>query len=74
MLNADAETITSYDQDEFAAIRWLTVEQVLDEPLEILDRYSHVPLHPQAAPPPQPASRITAGAPVMLTRRARIGG
>ncbi|MGW0886192.1 NUDIX domain-containing protein [Streptomyces sp. NPDC002671] len=41
LLNADAHTITSYDQGEFNAIRWLTDEQVLDEPAELLDPHMH---------------------------------
>ncbi|MDQ0994750.1 NUDIX domain-containing protein [Streptomyces sp. V3I7] len=41
LLNADADTITSYDQGEFDAIRWLTVEQVLEEPDELLDPHMH---------------------------------
>ena len=41
LLNADADTITSYDQEEFTAIRWLTAEQVLEEPDELLDPHMH---------------------------------
>ncbi|MZF85763.1 NUDIX hydrolase [Streptomyces sp. SID5643] len=41
LLDADAESITSYDQGEFDAIRWLTAEQVLDEPDELLDPHMH---------------------------------
>jgi 8-oxo-dGTP pyrophosphatase MutT (NUDIX family) len=41
LLNADADTITSYDQGEFDAIRWLTDEQVLQEPDELLDPHMH---------------------------------
>lgn len=41
LLNADADTITSYDQREFEAIRWLTDEQVLEEPHELLDPHMH---------------------------------
>jgi 8-oxo-dGTP pyrophosphatase MutT (NUDIX family) len=41
LLNADADTITSYDQDEFDAIRWLTDEQVLEEPAGLLDPHMH---------------------------------
>jgi 8-oxo-dGTP pyrophosphatase MutT (NUDIX family) len=37
LLTADPDTITSYDQGEFDAIRWLTDEQVLQEPDELLD-------------------------------------
>ncbi|MFI5680140.1 NUDIX domain-containing protein [Streptomyces cellulosae] len=41
LLSADAGTITSYDQGEFDAIRWLTEEQVLDEPAGLLDPHMH---------------------------------
>jgi 8-oxo-dGTP pyrophosphatase MutT (NUDIX family) len=41
LLDADAHTITSYDQDEFKAIRWLTDEQVLEESAELLDPHMH---------------------------------
>ncbi|MFJ9870216.1 NUDIX domain-containing protein [Streptomyces sp. NPDC101165] len=41
LLDADAHTITSYDQNEFTAIRWLTDEQVLEEPTELLDPHMH---------------------------------
>ncbi|MFF8934572.1 NUDIX domain-containing protein [Streptomyces paradoxus] len=41
LLNADADTITSYDQQEFTAIRWLTAEQVLEESDELLDPHMH---------------------------------
>ncbi|GAA3494623.1 NUDIX hydrolase [Streptomyces prasinosporus] len=41
LLEADARTVTSYDRDEFEAVRWLTDEQVLDEPAELLDPHMH---------------------------------
>ncbi|MER7204121.1 DNA mismatch repair protein MutT [Streptomyces sp. CB01635] len=41
LLTADADTITSYDQGEFNAIRWLTDEQVLEESDELLDPHMH---------------------------------
>ena len=41
VLSAAADTITSYDQGEFEAIRWLTDEQVLEEPVEQLDPHMH---------------------------------
>ncbi|MFG2946504.1 NUDIX domain-containing protein [Streptomyces adustus] len=41
LLTADADTITSYDQDEFNAIRWMTDEQVLREPDKLLDPHMH---------------------------------
>ncbi|MGW7243975.1 NUDIX hydrolase [Streptomyces sp. NPDC054804] len=41
LLDADAETVTSYDQGEFDGIRWLTDEQVLEEPDELLDPHMH---------------------------------
>ncbi|GIH76057.1 NUDIX domain-containing protein [Planobispora longispora] len=37
----DIETISSYDREEFAGIKWLTLPQVLDEPIEILDPHMH---------------------------------
>jgi 8-oxo-dGTP pyrophosphatase MutT (NUDIX family) len=36
-----ADTVSSYDQKEFAAIRWLTLPQVLSEPADVLD--PHMP-------------------------------
>lgn len=41
LLNADAETVTSYDRGEFSAIRWLTDQQVLEESEEVLDPHMH---------------------------------
>ncbi|MDT7841965.1 NUDIX hydrolase [Streptomyces justiciae] len=41
VLSAAADTITSYDQGEFEAIRWLTDEQVLEVPVERLDPHMH---------------------------------
>ncbi|MEU2747388.1 NUDIX domain-containing protein [Streptomyces collinus] len=41
LLSTEADTITSYDQDEFAAIRWLTAEHVLEESDELLDPHMH---------------------------------
>ncbi|GAP48261.1 NUDIX hydrolase [Streptomyces azureus] len=41
LLNAGAHTITSYDHSEFNAIRWLTDEQVLEEPDDLLDPHMH---------------------------------
>jgi 8-oxo-dGTP pyrophosphatase MutT (NUDIX family) len=41
LLNADTDTITCYDQHEFDAIRWLTDEQVLEEPEELLAPHMH---------------------------------
>jgi 8-oxo-dGTP pyrophosphatase MutT (NUDIX family) len=41
LLNAAAHTITSWDESEFDAIRWLTSEQVLREPGELLDPHMH---------------------------------
>ncbi|MBJ6637024.1 hypothetical protein H4K36_01950 [Streptomyces sp. DHE7-1] len=40
-LDADADTITSYDEGEIDAIRWLIEEQVLPEPEETLDPHLH---------------------------------
>ncbi|HEY0699148.1 MAG TPA: NUDIX domain-containing protein [Micromonospora sp.] len=41
LLVADASSITSHDQGEFAGIRWLTPQAVLDEPVETLDPQMH---------------------------------
>lgn len=41
VLNADAESITSYNEEEFTAVRWLTPERVLGEPLSSLDPHMH---------------------------------
>jgi 8-oxo-dGTP pyrophosphatase MutT (NUDIX family) len=41
LLRADADTITTYDHDEFDAIRWLTDQQVLEESAGLLDPHMH---------------------------------
>ncbi|MGW0826564.1 NUDIX hydrolase [Streptomyces sp. NPDC002845] len=41
VLHADVGSITFYDDEEFTAIRWLTPEQVLAEPLTSLDPHMH---------------------------------
>ncbi|MFI0968208.1 NUDIX hydrolase [Streptomyces sp. NPDC021080] len=41
LLDTDADSITSYDQGEFDAVRWLTDEQVLEESGELLDPHMH---------------------------------
>lgn len=41
VLRADAESITSYDEEEFAAIKWVTPQQVLEEPIDLLDPHMH---------------------------------
>lgn len=41
VLRADAGAITSYDEEEFAAIRWLTPRQLLSEPIDTLDPQLH---------------------------------
>ncbi|MEU1101764.1 NUDIX hydrolase [Streptomyces tibetensis] len=41
LLSADADTITDYDHGEFDAIRWLTGEQVLEQPAGLLDPHMH---------------------------------
>ncbi|MFK0171625.1 NUDIX domain-containing protein [Streptomyces sp. NPDC090306] len=41
LLDADADSVTSYDQREFDAIRWLSDEQVLAEPVASLDPHMH---------------------------------
>jgi 8-oxo-dGTP pyrophosphatase MutT (NUDIX family) len=41
VLRADADAVTTYDHEEFAAIRWLTPEQVLGTPADTLDPNMH---------------------------------
>ncbi len=41
VVSAEVRAITWYDEDEFAAIRWLTPEQVLAEPIDSLDPHMH---------------------------------
>ncbi|MGW6731352.1 NUDIX hydrolase [Streptomyces sp. NPDC055013] len=41
VITADARTLTSYDEEEFTAVRWLTPEQVLAEPLDSMDPHMH---------------------------------
>ncbi|MGW2335827.1 NUDIX hydrolase [Streptomyces sp. NPDC001685] len=41
LLVTDADSITSYDQEEFDAIRWLTAEEVLEESPKVLDPHMH---------------------------------
>ncbi|WP_328877318.1 NUDIX hydrolase [Streptomyces sp. NBC_00299] len=41
VITADARTLTSYDEEEFTAIRWLTHEQVLAESLDSMDPHMH---------------------------------
>ncbi|MFE7894970.1 NUDIX hydrolase [Streptomyces sp. NPDC057412] len=41
LLSTDADSVTSYDEEEFDAIRWLTAEEVLEEPVEVLDPHMH---------------------------------
>jgi 8-oxo-dGTP pyrophosphatase MutT (NUDIX family) len=41
LLRADADSVTSFDQREFSAIRWLTPEEVLAEPAHTLDPHMH---------------------------------
>jgi 8-oxo-dGTP pyrophosphatase MutT (NUDIX family) len=41
VLSADTGSVTSYDEEEFTAIRWLTPEQVLAEPPSSLDPHMH---------------------------------
>ncbi|MEU6548515.1 NUDIX domain-containing protein [Streptomyces sp. NPDC046859] len=41
LLSTDADAITSYDKDEFEAIRWLTAEEVLEEAEDVLDPHMH---------------------------------
>jgi 8-oxo-dGTP pyrophosphatase MutT (NUDIX family) len=37
----DVETVTSYDRDEFSSVRWVSLPDVLDEPIEGLDPHMH---------------------------------
>lgn len=41
LLQATANDITSYDTREFTAVRWLTPQQVLAEPVDTLDPHMH---------------------------------
>lgn len=41
VLDADAASVTSYDDEEFTAIRWLTPDEVLAEPPATLDPHLH---------------------------------
>ncbi|MFG1664019.1 NUDIX domain-containing protein [Streptomyces sp. Y7] len=41
LLVTDPDALTWYDPREFRAIRWLTGDQVLDEPGEVLDPHMH---------------------------------
>ncbi|WP_128436372.1 NUDIX hydrolase [Streptomyces cyaneus] len=41
VISADAEALTSYDEEEFTAIRWLTPDQVLAAPLDSMDPHMH---------------------------------
>ncbi|MFF0480763.1 NUDIX hydrolase [Streptomyces sp. NPDC004435] len=41
VLDATADSVTTYDEGELTAIRWLTEEQVLQEPGELLDPHMH---------------------------------
>ena len=41
VVNTGADSITSYDEEEFTAIRSLTSEQVLGEPLDSVDPHMH---------------------------------
>ncbi|MFH8933776.1 NUDIX hydrolase [Streptomyces griseosporeus] len=41
VLRAEAGSVTAYDREEFAAIRWATPRQILAEPLDTLDPHLH---------------------------------
>ena len=41
LLQAEAGDITSFDEDEFDAIRWLSLHQVLEQPTDTLDPHMH---------------------------------
>jgi 8-oxo-dGTP pyrophosphatase MutT (NUDIX family) len=41
LVSAGRDSITSWDEGEFPAIRWLTVDQVLAEPPDTLDPHMH---------------------------------
>ncbi|WP_433354226.1 NUDIX domain-containing protein [Microtetraspora malaysiensis] len=37
----EAETVTTYDRQEFDGVRWVTLPQILDEPADVLDPHMH---------------------------------
>ncbi|MDF3148305.1 NUDIX domain-containing protein [Streptomyces sp. T21Q-yed] len=41
VISADAGTLTSCDEEEFTAIRWLTFDQVLAQTLDSMDPHMH---------------------------------
>ncbi len=41
LLQADVDQITSFDEGEFEAIKWLSLGQVLDQPMDTLDPHMH---------------------------------
>ncbi|MGN9760065.1 NUDIX domain-containing protein [Streptomyces sp. SD31] len=41
VINADAETVVAWDEEELSAIRWLTPDQVLAEALDSMDPHMH---------------------------------
>ncbi|MCZ0991577.1 hypothetical protein BEK98_37145 [Streptomyces diastatochromogenes] len=66
LLDADARTITSYDQGEFNAIRWLTDEQVPPELVPIARYYGTVV---RSCVPAYPASKGGTEATVRIAKR-----
>lgn len=41
VLQADVGSIVTFDEDEFSAIKWLSLSQVLAEPVDTLDPHMH---------------------------------
>ncbi|MBN0042571.1 NUDIX domain-containing protein [Streptomyces actuosus] len=41
VVDADADSVVAWDQEEFSAVRWAAPEQILDEPLTSLDPHMH---------------------------------
>lgn len=41
LLQTDAAAVTSFDEGEFTAVRWLTLPKILAEPLDNLDPHMH---------------------------------
>jgi 8-oxo-dGTP pyrophosphatase MutT (NUDIX family) len=41
VLRSSVDAVTSYDEEEFTAIKWLSPQQILDEPGDTLDPHMH---------------------------------
>ncbi|SPL94676.1 unnamed protein product [[Actinomadura] parvosata subsp. kistnae] len=37
----DLDTVVSYDRREFAGVRWFAPQQILEEPIGVLDPHMH---------------------------------